>query len=69
MESLVWDREKEIDRFRERFQLTRALLQVKEATLKNPTRNFTTSLQSLKGASLVPIIVELSKDSLYNGEI
>lgn len=32
LESLVWDREKDIDRMRERFQMSRALIQAKVST-------------------------------------
>jgi len=39
LESLVWDREKDIDRMRERFQLARALSQAKVAEAKYPRRS------------------------------
>jgi hypothetical protein len=39
LESLVWDREKEVDRLRERFQLSRALMQAKTASQKMPKRS------------------------------
>ena len=38
LESLVWDREKEIDKMRERFQLARALAQAKASAGKFPSR-------------------------------
>jgi hypothetical protein len=38
LESLVWDREKEVDKMRERFQLARALALAKAAAGKFPSR-------------------------------
>lgn len=38
LESLVWDREKEVDKMRERFQLARALAQAKASAGKYPSR-------------------------------
>jgi indole-3-glycerol phosphate synthase len=66
LESMVWDREKEIDRFRERFQLTRALLQVKAASAKVPSRDL---LQAMTKSTKTPVILEIVKDSLYRGSL
>lgn len=65
LESMVWDREKEIDRFRERFQLNRALMQVKAASAKVPSRDFFKAMKSTK----IPLILEFARDSLYRGPL
>jgi len=49
LESLVWDREKDIDRMRERFQLARALSQAKVAEAKYPRRNLIDLINSKVG--------------------
>ena len=46
LESLVWDREKDIDRMRERFQLARALSQAKVAEAKYPRRSLINLINS-----------------------
>ena len=39
LESLVWDREKDIERLKERFQMPRALVQAKVAEGKFPKKS------------------------------
>ncbi len=78
LESLLWEREKDVDRMRERFQMSKALIQAKLSEAKYPQRdfiqaiidaNFKRSLLSKDGVGIPPIIVEIVKNSLHNGKI
>ena len=48
LESLVWDREKEVDRMRERFQLARALQQAKASEAKNNKRDLVKAVREVR---------------------
>jgi indole-3-glycerol phosphate synthase len=74
LESLVWDREQDIDRMRERFQLTRALSQAKLSEAKYPKRDLFQKIRDFNagtgagtGSDIPPLLVELSQASFYNG--
>ena len=76
LESIVWECEKEVDKTRERFQLARAITQVKAATAKFPYRNIHESLQlynknqnKLSDNNKLPILIELTKESLYGSSM
>ena len=78
LESLVWDREKDVDRMRERFQMARALVQAKASEGKFPRRdliktvreaNARASMLSSVGGGIPPILVELNRASLHNGKL
>lgn len=63
LESLVWDRDKDLDRMRERFPMTRALLQAKQAEKKFPPRPL--NLENVNAnMSKRPIVLSLQKQSL-----
>ena len=51
LESLVWGRDKDLDRMRERFPMTRALLLAKAAEKKLPPRSVADKFRALKEAS------------------
>lgn len=69
MEALVWEREKEVDRQRERFATARALSMVKAAETKLPPRNLLKAVNEMRQQSKYPVlIVELMRASLHNGE-
>lgn len=68
IESFVWEREKEVDRFRERFQLARALMQVKAAMKTIPIRNiFEQIVKKKEMGDKIPVIASIARDSFYNG--
>eukprot|EP01035_Chromulina_nebulosa_P028896 gene28896-38217_t len=78
LESLVWDREKEIDKMRERFQLARALAQAKASAGKFPSRDLSKFLRDLKqrnqllsagGLETPPMFIELVRASVNNGKL
>mmetsp|Transcript_4803 Transcript_4803/g.4958 ORF Transcript_4803/g.4958 Transcript_4803/m.4958 type:complete len:467 (+) Transcript_4803:1574-2974(+) len=78
LESLVWDREKEVDRARERFQMARALSQAKASEGKFVKRdliaaireaNAKTSLLSPGGSMIPPFMIEINRASLHNGKL
>lgn len=75
LESLVWDREKDIDRQRERYATNRALLMAKSADKTfGPSRDLRTrlrhlqQLRSFSSSIKEPILLlDLLKTSLHNG--
>lgn len=75
LESLVWERERDVDRMRERFQLARALSLAKAAEGKFKKRDYFGLLlearAKLEAAGGVgkPLVVEFVRDSLYNGRL
>ena len=78
LESLVWDREKDVDRLRERFQLARALVQAKASEGKFPRRDLVravresaarNALLSASGGGVPPLLVEVNRASLHNGKL
>eukprot|EP00981_Chlorochromonas_danica_P000468 scaffold98_cov248-Ochromonas_danica.AAC.9 len=69
LEALVWEREKEVDRQRERFATARALSMVKGAEKTLPPRNLLKVVSEMRQQSEHPVlIVELLRASLHNGE-
>lgn len=78
LESMLWDREKDVDRMRERFQMSKALIQAKLSEAKYPQRdlsqaiidaNIKRSLLSKDGLGIPPILVEIVRNSLHNGKL
>lgn len=78
LESLLWEREKDVDRMRERFQMSKALIQAKLSEAKYPQRdliqaiidaNMKRSLLSKDGLGIPPILVEIVRNSLHNGKL
>lgn len=78
LESLVWDREKEIDRLRERFQMSKALMQAKVSEGKYPQRDLVQAIKDAKikrgllspGRAVVPpFIINVVRASLHNGKL
>jgi hypothetical protein len=68
LESVVWDREKDVDRMRERFQLARALSQAKNAEGKFPRRDlFKAICDHQVGGKTPPVLLELLRNSVNNG--
>lgn len=77
LESLVWEREKDVDRMREQFQLTRALSQAKMASMKYPQRDLykyivearkKNELLSAGGAPTPLMMVEILRQSVNKGD-
>ena len=50
LESLVWDRERDVDRLRERFQLTKALMQAVKSEAKYPNRPLVATVRAAVGS-------------------
>mmetsp|Transcript_28210 Transcript_28210/g.40169 ORF Transcript_28210/g.40169 Transcript_28210/m.40169 type:complete len:928 (+) Transcript_28210:19-2802(+) len=78
LESLVWDREKEVDKMRERFQLARALALAKAAAGKFPSRDLNKILRDIKlrnkllsagGVETPPLMIEVLRASVNNGKL
>lgn len=77
LESLVWEREREVDRQRERFQLARALSLAKASQGKYRKRDFFDPILQAKAkassssatSASKPVVVEFARDSLYNGRL
>jgi indole-3-glycerol phosphate synthase len=76
LESLVWEREREVDRQRERFQLARALSLAKASQGKYRKRDFfdlilqaKAKASSAANSASKPVLVEFARDSLYNGRL
>ena len=75
LESIVWEREKEVDKMRERFQLTRALSQAKLAGLKYPRRDIRSLIQQhhhqqqqdVSSQGLPLVITEILQRSIHKG--
>ena len=74
LESLVWDREKDVDRLRERVPMARAMSLARAAVGKFPSRDLLGDIRDtqeklnlLGGAKTPFIIVTLMKGSLHNG--
>ncbi|KAJ1390378.1 hypothetical protein B484DRAFT_439752, partial [Ochromonadaceae sp. CCMP2298] len=68
LESVVWDREKDVDRMRERFQLARALSQAKNAEGKFPRRDLFKAIRDHQGEGKTPpVLLELLRNSVNNG--
>ena len=68
LESLVWDREKDVERMKERYPMPRALLQAKAAEGKYPKRNFFESFSrgKISGKNKIPVILSATRASVYN---
>ncbi len=68
LESIVWDRERDLDRMRERYPLARALILAKQAEKKFPQKNFLTSIINKKDSfDGINIILSLHRSSLNGG--
>lgn len=76
LESMVWDREQAVDRMRERFQMTKALMQATRSELKFPVRKLGPALVNLGDGDgnafadgTLSVVVEFTRASLHNGKI
>jgi small ligand-binding sensory domain FIST len=76
LESIVWDREQAVDRMRERFQMTKALMQATRSELKYPVRALSGALTRTNdnggGASAdgsLTLVLEFNRATLHNGKI
>lgn len=76
LESMVWDREQAVDRLRERFQMTKALMQATRSELKFPVRKLGPAIANLGEGDgnafadgTLSLIVEFNRASLHNGKI
>ena len=78
LESMVWDREKEVDRLRERFQMSKALMQAKVSEGKYPQRDLLQAVKDAKlkrgllspgGVAMPPCIINVVRASLHNGKL
>ena len=85
LESMVWDREQAVDRMRERFQLSKALMQATRSEVKYPVRKLSDALkqqqsgnrydeeeegeQACTAEGTLSLIVEFNRASLRNGKI
>mgnify|MGYP001945313524 CR=1 FL=1 len=75
LESLVWDREKDVDRLRERIPMARAMMLARAADAKFPRRDFIEAIRGaqekmelLNARSPTPVtLVALLRSSLHNG--
>ena len=69
LESLVWDREKNVDSQKEKFPQQRAMLQAKVAEGKFPKRDLIEAFKSCTSSPLspLPFIILASRGSLHNG--
>ena len=67
LESLVWDREKDIERLKERFPQQRALLQAKVAEGKFPKRSLVDAVLTSQKSGEPALILLSSRSSLHNG--
>ncbi len=78
LESIVWDREQYVDRMRERFQMSKALLEATRSELKYPKRDFVSLFNKSKMNNKADIsqsdgklsaIIEFNRATLNNGKI
>lgn len=70
LEQLVWERQKDVDRLRERMSMARALGQAKLAADRFPRRNLGQAVSTAaKTTTLAPVIVELHRSSISNGKL
>jgi indole-3-glycerol phosphate synthase len=79
LESLVWDREKDVNRMREALQLARAISQAKLAGVRFPQRSLATAVHNMKtklsllsagdsaGRQVPPVLVEIMRSSVNYG--
>ena len=76
LESMVWDREQAVDRMRERFQLSKALMQATRSELKFPVRKLSDALTvdnmiegEFSADGTLNLLVEFNRATLHNGKI
>jgi hypothetical protein len=68
LESLVWDRERDIERAKERFALPRAMGIAKLADVKYPKRSLFDALKPVVGSKTLPFILSAVRSSLHYGK-
>lgn len=66
----MWDREKDVERLKERFQMPRALVQAKVAVGKYPHRSLHDAVSAAKTAAKgkIPVILVAMRSSVNNGK-
>lgn len=74
----MWDREKDVDKMRERFQLARALAQAKVSDGKFPKRDLVKTIRDFQGRKRFlsaggyetpPLMIEVLRASVNNGKL
>eukprot|EP01031_Cornospumella_fuschlensis_P028222 gene28222-34080_t len=66
LESMVWDRDKDVDRGRERYPAARALLMAKKREVTAPVRSLSASVKELKGERKYPLMfIELMRTGIH----
>lgn len=66
LESMVWDRDKDVDRGRERYPAARALVMAKKREVNAPVRSLTASIKDLRGTGKLPLaFIELMRSGIH----
>ena len=69
LESMVWDREKDIERQKERFPQQRAMLQAKVAEGKFLKRCLASAVKESCRGNHLPFVISISRSALHYGKL